>query len=426
VLGRFLPTWHGIAAQASATPLRSTPSVDDVFGVIEQLAGAPLPASAVESLILPARLPGYSPALLDELTAAGEVTWTGAGALSGSDGWVSFAPAEAAPLLLPEVEPTVPDTPLHNAVLSTLEGGALFFRALAEKVGTGLVDAGQAAPGDDAILAALWELVWAGLLSNDTLAPLRSALSGGRSTHRSRGAPPRGRYARRQPAMPSQRGPATAVGRWSLVEPRCTDATRRSHARAEVFLDRHGVLTRGALETERVSGGFSGIYRVLSAMEDSGQVIRGYVIEGLGAAQFAARGAVDRLRAQAGAEESLAALVLAATDPAQPYGAALPWPGVVGETRHRPGRKAGALVALVGGTPALYVERGGHSLLSFTEDTGTLRAAAEALAGLVKRGRLSQLALRRTDGESAHSSALAEVLTEAGFRSTPQGLRLRA
>jgi ATP-dependent Lhr-like helicase len=426
VLGRFLPAWHGISGQASSTSLHSTPSVEDVYSVFEQLAGAPLPASAVESLILPARLPGYSPALLDELTAAGEVTWTGAGSLSGSDGWVSFAPAEAAPLLLPDVEPSAPETPLHNAVLSTLQGGALFFRPLAEKVGTRLLDAGHAAPGDDALLAAIWDLVWAGRASNDTLAPLRSALSGGGSAHRTRSGPPRGRHTRRRPALPSWRGPATAVGRWSLVEPRSAEETRRTHARTEAFLDRHGVLTRGALETERVTGGFSGIYRVLSAMEDSGQVIRGYVVEGLGAAQFAARGAVDRLRAQAGTEDVPTVLVLAATDPAQPYGAALPWPGVVGETRHRAGRKAGALVALVGGAPALYVERGGHSLLSFTEDAATLRAAARGLADLVKRGRLAQLALRRTDGESAHSSALAEILTEAGFRSTPQGLRLRA
>ncbi len=426
VLGKFLPAWHGISTADSGTPQRSTPSVEDVFGVIEQLAGAPLPASALESLVLPARLPGYSPALLDELTAAGEVTWTGAGSLTGPDGWISFAPAEAAPLLLPAVEPAVPDTPVHAGVLSVLAGGALFFRALAEKVRAEAASRGDSAPGDDAVLAAIWDLVWAGRLSNDTLAPLRSALSGGRPSHRSRSGPPRGRYARRRPAVPSQRGPATAAGRWSLVEPRSEEETRRTHARTEVFLERHGVLTRGALETERVTGGFSGIYRVLSAMEDSGQVIRGYVVEGLGAAQFAARGAVDQLRAQVGTEISANALVLAASDPAQPYGAALPWPEARGETGHRPGRKAGALVTLVAGVPVLYVERGGRSLLSFTEDTDMLRAAAQALADLVKHGWLSQLAVQRTDGASAHYSALSRILTDAGFRATPKGLRLRA
>ncbi len=427
VLGRFLPAWHGIA---TAPLVRNAPSVDDLFSVIEQLAGAPLPASSVESLILPARLPGYSPTLLDELTAGGEVTWTGAGALPGPDGWISFSPADVAPLLLPEVEPSAPETPLHAAVCSTLQGGALFFRALAEKVGTQLVEAGHAAPGDDTLLAAIWDLVWVGLLSNDTLAPLRNALSGGRATHRSRPTPPRTRPARRRalgrPGVPSQRGPAAAAGRWSLVEPRSDEETRRSHARTEAFLERHGVLTRCALETERSTGGFSGIYPVLRAMEDAGQVVRGYVVEGLGAAQFAARGAVDRLRAQAAAEDSRSPLILAATDPAQPYGAALPWPEVLGETRHRPGRKAGALVALVGGVPTLYLERGGRSLLTFTDETSALRAAAEGLADLVKRGRLGQLAVQRTDGESAHSSAIAEILTEAGFRPTPQGLRLRA
>jgi ATP-dependent Lhr-like helicase len=210
------------------------------------------------------------------------------------------------------------------------------------------------------------------------------------------------------------------------VEPRNEEETRRTHARTEVFLERHGVLTRGALETERVTGGFAGIYRVLSAMEDSGHVIRGYVVEGLGAAQFAARGAVDQLRAQVGTDGSTSALVLAASDPAQPYGAALPWPEARGETRHRPGRKAGALVTLVAGAPVLYVERGGRSLLSFTEDTDVLRVAAQALADLVKHGWLSQLAVQRTDGASAHYSALSRILTDVGFRATPKGLRLRA
>ncbi|RZQ60034.1 ATP-dependent helicase [Amycolatopsis suaedae] len=425
-LGRFLPSWHGIGKR-----LRSAPSADDVLAVVEQLAGAPLPASAVESLILPSRLPGYNPALLDELTTAGEVIWAGCGALSGGDGWLALAPSDVADLLLPEIDEEPPDEPLHRAVISVLDGGALFFRQLVDRV-TPLV---EAAPDDGAVVAALWDLVWAGVVTGDTLGPMRAQVSGKGATHRPRRSAPRGRYARLRagrPAMPSRSGPPTVAGRWALTPPREPDPTRRTHARTEAFLERHGVLTRGALETERVTGGFSGIYKVLRGMEDSGQVIRGYVVEGLGAAQFAAKGAVDRLRAVsdgAGGRsraDTARAVVLAASDPAQPYGAALPWPAVVGDTGHRPGRKAGALAVLVDGSPALYVERGGRSLLSFTEREETLRAAAEALSAAVREGWLGQLSVQRADGEQALTSALAEVLREAGFRATPKGLRLRA
>jgi ATP-dependent Lhr-like helicase len=417
--GRFLPGWHGVSRR-----LRAAPTVDDVLSVVEQLAGAPLPASGLESLILPSRLPGYYPALLDELTATGEVTWAGCGALAGGDGWIALAPTEVADLVLPDLEETVPESPLHSAVLAGLEGGALFFRQLTDRVTASVSD-----PVDDpAVVAALWDLVWAGLVTNDTLAPLRALVSGRGAAHKARRPSPRGRYARLGRAqLPSRTGPPTVAGRWSLVPPREADPTRRAHARAEVFLERHGVLTRGALDTERVSGGFSGVYRVLRAMEDSGQVVRGYVVEGLGAAQFAARGAVDQLRALSRpGETSLAALVLAAADPGQPYGAALPWPEPVGDGKHRPARKAGALAVLVDGVPALYVERGGKSLLSFTEAEDQLRAAAEALARSVREGWLGQLAVQRADGEGALGSKLSVVLQEAGFRATPKGLRLRA
>src|SRR5262249_37709961 len=193
-------------------------------------------------------------------------------------------------------------------------------------------------------------------------------------------------------------GPPPAAGRWSLVPPREPDATRRAHARAEAFLERHGVLTRGALGTERVDGGFTGIYKVLRAMEETGRCRRGYVVEGLGAAQFAVPGAIDRLRALSQpCDGNPTTVVLAATDPAQPYGAALPWPPTVGQQRHRPGRKAGALAVLVDGAAVLYVERGGRSLLSFTEDSASLRAAVGALAGAVARGWLGSLSVERAD-----------------------------
>jgi ATP-dependent helicase Lhr and Lhr-like helicase len=451
-LGRFLPAWQGVQTVQS-TPagnrrgrMRRAPGAEDVLGVVEQLAGAPLPASALESLVLPARLPGYTPALLDELTAAGEVTWTGCGPLGGTDGWLAVAPADVADLLLPEPEPDTVGTPLHRAVLAALGlpdldaapvgGGALFFRELADRTARTLLDAGEQAPGDDAVVGAVWDLVWAGLLTNDTLAPLRARLSGGgRSTpaHRTRRSPARGRYAQLRagrPPMPTRTGPPSVAGRWALAVTREPEPTRRAHARAEAFLERHGVLTRGALGTERVTGGFAGVYRVLRAMEDSGRARRGYVVEGLGAAQFAVPGAIDRMRALSRPDGTSAgersSVVLAAADPAQPYGAALAWPDTVGDSKHRPGRKAGALVVLVDGAPVLYVERGGRSLLSFGTDRDELVSAAHALAGAVHEGWLGSLAVERADGVGSLGSDLAEVLTEAGFRVTPKGLRLRA
>jgi ATP-dependent Lhr-like helicase len=442
-LGRFLPAWQGVrAGQEKGGRMRRAPGAEDVLGVVEQLAGAPLPASALESLILPARLPGYTPALLDELTASGEVSWTGCGPLAGSDGWLALAPSDVADLLLPEPEADPPDSPLHRALLGVLSGGgALFFRELADRAGRELVDGGESSPGDDAVVAAIWDLVWAGQLANDTLAPLRARLGGGRASgsrgspaHRTRRTASRGRYAQLRagrPTMPSRGGPPSVGGRWALAPEREPDATRRAHARAEAFLERHGVLTRGALGTERVVGGFAAVYRVLRAMEDSGRARRGYVVEGLGAAQFAVPGAIDRLRALSRpdgdtAESEPSRVVLAAADPAQPYGAALPWPATTGETKHRPGRKAGALVVLVEGAPALYVERGGKSLLSFTTEHSELSAAAHALAGAVHEGWLGSLAVEKADGVGSLGSEMADVLTEAGFRVTPKGLRLRA
>lgn len=429
-LGRFLPAWHGVGGRG-----RSAPTADDVLSVVEQLAGIPVPASAWESLILPSRLPGYSPAMLDELTASGEVTWVGAGGLSGGDGWIALAPAELAELLLPDVPEDVEDTPLHRAVMSTLDSGALFFRQLADRAGAILLEQGEQAPSDESVIGALWDLVWSGAVTNDTLAPLRALVAGRGAAHKPRRSAPRGRHARLRAHAatrrgPSRTGPPTVAGRWSAAPRPSADPTRRAHARTEVFLERHGVLTRGALEAERVDGGFSAVYKVLRTMEESGRCRRGYVVQGLGAAQFAVPGAIDRLRsfsrtehAPEGAEE---AVVLAAADPAQPYGAALEWPSPVTETRHRPGRKAGALVVLVSGEAVFYVERGGKSLLTFTEDEETLRRAADGLVRMVRQGWLEQLAVRRTDGESAIGTRVSDILADAGFRPTPQGLRLRA
>ena len=235
--------------------------------------------------------------------------------------------------------------------------------------------------------------------------------------------------------MPVRGGPPETAGRWSLLPEVDTDPTRRGHAAAESLLERYGVVTRGSVVSERLPGGFAAVYRVLSAFEESGRCRRGYFVGGLGAAQFGTSGAIDRLRTFTDVAPGAApeALTLAATDPANPYGAALPWPDrvTVDETAsgHRPGRKAGAMVVLVDGALVLYVERGGRTLLTFTEDHELLGPAATALADAVRRGALGRMTVERADGEQllgAGSTPLREALQAAGFISTPRGLRIRA
>jgi len=444
VLARFLPAWHGIGAPG----VRRRADAGTVLEVLERLAGTPVPASAFETLVLPSRVPGYSPALLDELTSAGEIVWSGAGALPGGDGWLVLAPADSASLLLPEPG-EISMTPLHSAVLEVLGGGgAMFFRMLSDRVAT---LSGTHPAADSEVADAIWDLVWAGLLTNDTLAPLRVALGGqqrraaapARAVPRPRPGGAGRRYGFGRPSMPTRSGPPTVSGRWSLTPERVsrdTDQTMRAHALALTLLERHGVVTRGAVAAERIAGGFAAVYPVLRAMEEAGQCRRGYFVEGLGGAQFALPGAVDRMRALAdptnsgGRPAKLAqsperAVVLAAADPAQPYGAALPWPERPGETpsSHRPGRKAGALTVLVDGSLVLYVERGGRTLLSWTDDTEPLDLGAAALATAVRDGALGRLTVERADGERAGGdSPLSQALEAAGFRPTPRGLRLRA
>ena len=464
--------------------------------MVEQLAGAAVPAAALESLILPTRVDSYTPAMLDELTAAGDVVWAGAGALPGGDGWLVLVPAALAPLLLPPPG-EITTTPVHDAVLAVLDGGgALFFRGLADRVAASLgpgtagheMAVGASRSGDQAVAAAIWDLVWAGLLTNDTLAPLRTVLSSGRSwvpaprpagsgtasgTRPPLTGPHNRSLAARRPgfgrgALLSQAGPPTVSGRWSLLPPAEPDQTRRLHAVALSLLDRHGILIRGAAAAERSPGGFGALYPVLRAMEETGQCRRGYFVEGLGAAQFALPGAVDRMRAMAdsvtgvltssaggqvpgsvtgpawpgaaspdpawtGARSpgpvsaGLQVVVLAAADPASAYGAALAWPPRPDETPggHRPGRKAGALVVLAAGQLVLYVERGGKTLLSWTSDPALLDPAAAALAAAVRAGALGRLTVERADGGGVYDSPLARALETAGFRPTPRGLRLR-
>jgi ATP-dependent Lhr-like helicase len=271
------------------------------------------------------------------------------------------------------------------------------------------------------VLLALWDLVWAGRVTNDTLAPLR-ALQRRRAIRISSAR--LGRATRRRSARP---GHAAAAGRWSLTPAREPDPTRRLHAWAEQLLRRHGIVTRGVAVAERVPGGFAAVYPVLKAFEESGRCRRGYFVEGLGGAQFALPGAVDRMRALAAAVESESTAVLPAADPANPYGAALPWPERPAEDGgHRPGRKAGAVVVLVDGRLVLYVERGGRTVLSYSDDATVLGAAVEGLARAASAGMLGKLELERADGEAVEDTPLAKALLAAGFQATWRGLRLRA
>lgn len=227
--------------------------------------------------------------------------------------------------------------------------------------------------------------------------------------------------------MPSRMGPPTASGRWSMLPEPEPDPTVRAHANADVLLERCGVVTRGAVVAERTPGGFGAMYKVLSAFEESGRCRRGYFVDSLGAAQFGTTGAVDRLRTFArepGEDDTTETVVLAATDPANPYGAALPWPDRDDETGHRPGRKAGALVVVVDGRLALYLERGGRTVLAFGSVPLQV-AAVSALAASVTRGVLGTLSIERINGERPMSGPLADALREAGFHSTPRGVRLR-
>ena len=428
-LAGFLPQWQHLGDN-------SLRGIDGLARAVEQLQGAPVPASALEKLILPSRVSGYSPALLDELTTTGEVVWAGGGALPGKDGWLSLYPADSAPLLLPPPRP-LELSALHESVLTALSGGyGLFFRQIADQVrATTHPDS-----TDPQLADALWDLAWSGRLTNDTLAPLRALLGSGRTAgstaHRAKRSVPRGRYGSlTTSARPvSRTGPPTVSGRWSLLPPTEPEPTHRAHALARTLLDRHGVVTRGAVQAEGVEGGFSAAYRVLSAFEDNGQARRGYVVEGLGAAQFAMDGAVDRLRAASTARDRTEpganprALVLAAADPANAYGAALPWPEPPAGAGHKPGRKAGSLVVLVDGELTLYMERGGKTLLAWPTDPDApaLRAAAAALAAAARAGALGTVTVERTNGASSLTSPLGRTLESAGFLATPRGLRLRA
>lgn len=419
--GRFLPAWHHVDASHSG--------IDGLAAVIEQLAGVRLPASALEPLVLAPRVRDYAPAMLDELLASGEVTWSGAGSISGSDGWIALHPAESAPLTL-TAPAQIDCTDAHRAILDTLAGGgAYFFRQLSKHGHT-----------ETDLKAALWELIWAGWITGDTFAPVRALLGGSgarkraQPAHRSHRPPRLSRYSVAHAT--ARTADPTVAGRWSLLPVPEPDSTLRAHFQAELLLNRHGVLTKGAAAAEGVPGGFATLYKVLSAFEDAGRCQRGYFVESLGGAQFAVASTVDRLRSYLDGVDperpEYRAVVLAAADPANPYGAALPWPAAEGNDSRaaaRPGRKGGALVVLVDGELAWFLERGGRSLLTFTKDPAANHAAAVGLADLVGARRVASILVERVDGipvlQPGVPGPVSTALTDAGFVRTPRGLRLR-
>ncbi len=410
-LGRFLPAWHGVGQRRRG--------LDALVDAVGRLQGLALPTSVLEHDVLAARVAGYRSTDLDQLCAAGEVVWLGAGRSGTSEGRVALYRRDLVPLLaplpLPADDDGRPNGEIHQRLRDGLaERGASFWPDLVRAAGTA---------DETLVLDALWDLVWAGEVTNDSLAALRARATGP-ARRRRRPGPPR-------PGRLTRLGPPTGAGRWSLVAPLLEPtptSTERAHARATALLERHGVVAREAVLAEGAEGGFAAVYGVLRAMEEAGTVRRGYFVAGLGAAQFALPGAVDRLRGErAGGdgrdrdrEPGPLPLTLAATDPANPYGAALPWPPSVG----RPARAAGAYVVIAGGEAVAYLERGGRSLISFPAAVHH-PAWVDGLVALVKDGRVRRLVVGKADGLPVAESPLAEQLRAAGFVDGYRGLTLQ-
>jgi len=391
-LGRFLPVWHGVGN----TPRSRQPAA--LVDTLRRLQGAALPASVLERDLLEDRL-DYHSGMLDQLMVAGEVVWVGRGALGPRDGRVSlyFRDHLQRLHLAPETEP--PDGMLHQRLRSHLaERGASFFAELYTAAAGG-------DPGE--VLDSLWDLVWAGEVTNDSLGPLRAFLAGKRP---------------RRPGRPSvpTRFPPAAAGRWYLVadllQP-SVDQTVTAAAWAEQLLERHGIVTRDLVAAESIPGGFSGLYPVLTRMEETGRVRRGYFVEGLGGAQFALPGAVDRLRQ---IETTGDVTVLAATDPANPYGTAIPWPQPAGG---RASRSAGAYVLLADGHLVAFVERGAKRVLSFTDGPDRLERTASSLGEIGRRRK--RMTIETIDGQPARDTPLGRLLEQHGFADSYKGLAHR-
>jgi ATP-dependent Lhr-like helicase len=386
--GRFLPAWHGIDRRAS---LREA---------LVALQGLPLPVSLWESEVLPRRVPGYQPAQLDQLCASGEVVWVGAGLDRVAICFREDAAALGAPAGTPAGEGEAVD-----AIRGALDREALFWFDLLAATN---LEAEVALP-------ALWELVWAGEVTNDAWTPLRA----GRryATQQRQRVRPR-RFSRQRAAniMSTQ-------GRWSPTVRLFPDRPDR-RALAELLLERQGIITRDGVRGEGIPGGYGAVYGELRDLETLGVCRRGYFVEGLGGAQFALGGAVERLRELRPRDgDEPEPLVLAAADPAQPYGASIPWPK---RANGRAARVAGAQVVLLGGEAALFVERGGRSLVPLREpDESWLRPALAAVVDHVKRRGVKRLAVERFDGRPVADTEVMPLLLEAGFLAGPRRAVLR-
>lgn len=438
--GRFLPQWQQVAPVLPAGRAPELRGADGVFAVVEQLAGVRLPASAWETLVLPQRVRGYQPRDLDELTANGEVLVVGAGSAGAADPWVMLLPADYAAQLVdvPDGDDLAALGPLQQRILDVLAdggGGGFLFSLIAQHVGSG--------EGAAEIREALWSLFELGLVSPDGFAPLRARLSrgsSGRTAHRARRTPARGRlrmgrtsFAQAQQAM----APPDMVGRWSPTIAADDSATARGVAHGEAWLDRYGVVTRGSVVAEATVGGFALAYGVLSRFEEAGKAMRGMVIDGLGAAQFSTPAVIDRLRGLADSpdvegwpsgSEFPEVHVLSAVDPANPYGAALPWP------ERGPTRSAGGLVVLVDGLLSAHLTRGGRTLTVFDPPPGldhgdVLPLVVGGLEEAIGRGMVSRIVVEKVvagkvGAEAVIGSDWATLLRAAGARITPKGVRI--
>ena len=426
-LARFLPAWQGVDRHPA-----SGAGIDRLRETLVSLQGLALPAATWEQDVLPRRLGAYSPTWIDQLCASGELVWIGAGALGRGSGRVGLYFRDDVALIEPSGRTSpAPASAAHDAVRDRLAAGACFFTDLLADV--------ELAP--EVMQEALWDLAWAGEATNDAFAPLRAprlTLARAQAQHRARGGRT-GRFAARQRGG----GAAQVQGRWSLTAPllgvasatpgaptpaapSAPTVSARRRALAELLLERYGILTREQVRAEGVPGGFSSIYPELSQLETLGIARRGYFVQGLGGAQFALPGAVERLRSQPHGDAE-PPLVLAAVDPAQPYGAALPWPKRRTDDARRPARVAGAYVVLSGGEPVLYLERGGKGLLTLVAaEDERLEPALAALADQVRRGRVKRIALEHVDREPALASPLGGALIALGFREGPRKLTLSA
>ena len=464
VYARFLGQWQHLAGRR-ADGRRDRPTWrdrDGLLSVVDQLAGVSLPLSAWESQVLPARLPDVTPALLDAAFASGELVWTGHGRLGAEDGWIRLHLAEALPLgldaaALEEAAASLTEGSTAARLLALLRGtpGALRHGQIL----TALADEGEAlAP--PAVHEALWDLAFSGLITNDSFEALRSYSRGPASSRGSRAAgrsrPLTRRGAARLSAAMMRQGAASVselaegpvgAGRWSAVRVEPVDPAARAAALATLLLDRHGVVTRGAMDVEDIPGGFAAVYRVLAMLEENGSCRRGYFVDGLGASQFAPVEAVDRLRdrghdaeaapgpseSPGGGGASATTVALAVTDPANPYGAALPWPELTipppeGATV-RPARRAGALVLLRDGHVGAVVDKGAKHLLWWAEESARDEVAAQLVRAIAEESRLPQLRIERINGHGIDSAPVAEIaraLVDAGCYRSPRSLRLRA